>query len=161
MGWTAANSTVAAWSNLAGPVAHTDGLDYLFLRGEDGSLSTPPSGMRSSVPLGPLGEGSVELRVDGRLARWGTVFNNGPYTKDVAWAHKIDIDEAVLGVSTATLGGYRAATMLRTHPPHAPSDTSSCPSVEALAYQGGGGGGASHRVAQPLGRGVTECILPV
>ena len=94
--------------------------------------------MRSSVPLGPLGEGSVELRVDGRLARWGTVFNNGPYTKDVAWAHKIDIDEAVLGVSTATLGGYRAAAMLHSHPPHAPSGTSSFPGVEALTYQGGG-----------------------
>ena len=107
--------------------------------------------MRSSVPLGPLGEGSVELRVDGRLARWGTVFNNGPYTKDVAWAHKIDIDEAVLGVSTATLGGYRAATMLRTHPPHAPSDTSSCPSVEALAYQGGG---AVARLTASLSRSV-------
>jgi hypothetical protein len=37
--------------------------------------ATPPSGMRSSVPLGTIGQGSIELRGDGALRDWRLVFN--------------------------------------------------------------------------------------
>lgn len=37
--------------------------------------ATPPTGMRSSVPLGTIGQGSVELRADGALRDWRLVFN--------------------------------------------------------------------------------------
>ena len=37
--------------------------------------ATPPTGMRSSVPLGTIGQGSIELRADGALRDWRLVFN--------------------------------------------------------------------------------------
>ena len=59
-------------------LAYNKGLEYLFEQHADNSTATPPSGMRSSVPLGPLGGGTVELRGDGALRDW-SIWNNGPY----------------------------------------------------------------------------------
>ena len=42
---------------------------YLYAR-RDGTLEQPPLGMRSAVPLGGFGNGSVELRADGSFADW-------------------------------------------------------------------------------------------
>eukprot|EP01062_Namystynia_karyoxenos_P020533 TRINITY_DN17768_c0_g1_i1.p1 TRINITY_DN17768_c0_g1~~TRINITY_DN17768_c0_g1_i1.p1 ORF type:complete len:1046 (+),score=334.04 TRINITY_DN17768_c0_g1_i1:92-3139(+) len=93
-------------------------------------LRVPPSGMRSAVPLGGLGEGSVELRADGRLADWGTILNNGPYAADKGWARKIDVDDAAFGV-LAVGAKAKAAKLLRTHPGH-----DGLPAVDALRYSG-------------------------
>jgi hypothetical protein len=102
-----------------------------------GNATTPPSGMRSSVPLGPLGEGSVELRADGRFADWGTIFNNGPYVADQSWARKIELDDAVFGMYTSTVDtkadAPAASALLRTH---APLSSPHLPVVDAITYQG-------------------------
>ena len=92
------------------------------------NLASPPSGMRSSVPLGPLGEGSVELRADGRLADWGTIFNNAPYTKDPSWSKKIDVDDAAFAVWSSS-----GSTLLRTH---LGTDTHGLPVAQELRYSG-------------------------
>ena len=83
---TPRNKTVPGTTIVAGEVSR------------DSNLVSPPSGLRSSVPLGPLGEGSLELRADGRLADWGTIFNNGPYTTNSSWAKKIDVDAAAFAI---------------------------------------------------------------
>ena len=50
---------------------------YLYERRPDGTLAPPPLGMRSAVPLGGFGTGTVELRADGSFADW-LVENGGP-----------------------------------------------------------------------------------
>ncbi|XP_062508972.1 uncharacterized protein LOC134185207 [Corticium candelabrum] len=90
------------------------------------TLSTPPSGMRSAVPLGSLGGGNMELRADGRLADW-SIFNNEPEEKNGA---KMDVDEAAFGVLTS----HKAETnafLLRTRPPGV-----GLPPVDSLSYEG-------------------------
>lgn len=47
---------------------------YLY-QVQDGRKINPPDGMRSSIPLGGLGYGTVELRADGSLRDWN-IFNN-------------------------------------------------------------------------------------
>jgi len=109
------------------------GLDYLYqARGEE--YVAPPSGMRSAVPLGPMGEGAVELRADGRLADWGTIFNNAPYTPDPSWARKIDIDEAMFALATKSRGRKPVAKAMRTT---LPERLHSLGMVDELTYNGG------------------------
>lgn len=129
MATTASGARKAAWTNLGGE----GGLDLLFERKpHQPTLSTPPSGMRSSVPLGPLGEGSIEMRADGRLADWGTIFNNGPYASKASWASKMDIDHALFGLSASDT----APAMLRTHPPDASQGEQPFAGVDFMSYEG-------------------------
>ena len=88
-------------------------------------LAPPPSGMRSSVPLGSLGGGNIELRADGRLADW-SIFNNEP--EEINGAKK-DVDEATFGVLTSQ-NGIVDAVLLRTRPPG-----TGFPSVQSLSYE--------------------------
>eukprot|EP01084_Bolivina_argentea_P219344 372041_1 len=52
-------------------------LGWLFKKEQDGSYSTPSSGMRSSVPFGSMGGGIFEMRGDGRFTD-SLIYNNGP-----------------------------------------------------------------------------------
>jgi uncharacterized protein (DUF608 family) len=90
-----------------------------------GKNIAPPSGIRSSVPLGGLGAGTVELRGDGRFADWN-IFNNAPASGD----RKIQLDEAFMGLRTQAVDGDAFATTLRTHPP------SDLPAIESIEYNG-------------------------
>ncbi len=87
-----------------------------------GKLHPPPPGLRSSVPLGGLGTGTVELRADGRLANW-QLFNNSPGN-----GSKIAIDEAFFAIRTQQVGREPHAVTLRTHPPE------KLPAVRTLGY---------------------------
>ena len=101
------------------------------------NASAPPSGMRSAVPLGSLGGGTIELRADGRLADW-EIFNNGPQARG---GGKVNINEAVLGILSQPLpsDGQRQSTaapfasLLRTH---MDSTNKELPVIESLTYSG-------------------------
>jgi len=110
-----------------------------------GRHTTPPSGMRSALPLGTFGQ-TVELRADGTLADWRGVFNNGPeggtdsesgITEPAA---KVDIDDAVFAVfvnRTDRPGGAGTRFLVRTHPPRASNlSTRELEGVAALEYSG-------------------------
>ena len=96
----------------------------------------PPSGMRSAVPLGGVGAGSVELRGDGSLHEW-TIANQSP-----GGAAKYGVvDEAVMAVRVAPVGGGGGgggegeqagvvARLIRTQPPLG------LPGVAGLRYRG-------------------------
>ena len=82
----------------------------------DAGASSPPSGMRSAVPLGGIGAGSVELRGDGTLRAW-TIVNQSP-----GGGTKFDTqDDAVFGLFTCTSGSWGGSStsvhVLRTSPP--------------------------------------------
>lgn len=96
---------------------------------KDGKPVDPPSGVRSSVPLGGLGAGTVELRADGRFMDWN-IFNNTP-SNDAGKDQflKTQLDQAVMGLWTRQ-DGRRNAKVLRTD---APLDL---PSVEQIDYSG-------------------------
>lgn len=102
-------------------------VNYLFKQTSDGT-ATPPNGMRSSVPLGPLGQGSLELRADGTFMDWRGIFNNNIYTPEKHWAQKMDVDDAVLGFKI-----QGTSSLIRTHPP---LSGSALPVVESLSYTG-------------------------
>lgn len=97
---------------------------YLFEE-VDGELRAPPLGMRSSVPLGGLGAGTVELRADGSLHDW-TIFNNSP----AGGGAKVQLDEALFAVKARSSAASLSARALRTHPPRF------LPGVEAIEYSG-------------------------
>lgn len=84
------------------------------------SLSHPPAGMRSAVPLGGLGAGALELRADGTVHEV-TIVNQSP-----AGAAKFGtLENLVVGVRANGV-----ARALRTHaPPYAAG-------VDALTYSG-------------------------
>eukprot|EP01083_Nonionella_stella_P170708 581535_1 len=71
-------------------------LTYLFERYQNGTIGTPSSGLRSSVFLGPIGQGGFEMRGDGRLTDF-TIFNNAPNARPSTFAKKWDLNEAVFG----------------------------------------------------------------
>ncbi len=79
----------------------------------------PPTGMRSSVPLGGLGSGTVELRADGSFHDWN-IFNNSP-----ADGGKIQLDGAFFAIRTNS-----SAFSLRTHP------LGGMPPVSQIEYSG-------------------------
>ncbi|GAA5509176.1 GH116 family glycosyl-hydrolase [Novipirellula caenicola] len=87
--------------------------------------TSPPSGMRSSVPLGGLGAGTVEIRADGSFKDWN-IFNNAPATTP----DKIQIDDAFLGIRTRTFDGTTSAKTVRTHP------SGELPAIESIEYSG-------------------------
>ncbi len=84
----------------------------------------PPVGMRSSVPLGGLGSGTVELRADGSLRDWD-IFNNSP-----ASGTKIQRNDALFGIRVRPSGGIAHTSTLRTHPP------GGLPAVAQIEYSG-------------------------
>ncbi|XP_068694647.1 uncharacterized protein [Montipora foliosa] len=87
---------------------------------------SPPSGMRSAVPLGGLGTGSFELRADGSIHEW-TVENQSPAGS--AKLNYVALDLAVFGVRVQTETSS-IAKLLRTHPPKG------YPGVSSMAYSG-------------------------
>lgn len=88
------------------------------------SLQTPPLGIRSAVPLGGLGAGTVELRADGRLADW-QIFNNAPGSGE-----KIEIPDAFFAIRTSRPDAAAEAFTLRTRPPDP------LPAIEGMRYAG-------------------------
>ena len=98
-------------------------VNYLYqVRGHE--RLDPPTGMRSAVPLGGLGSGTVELRADGSFRDWN-VFNNSP-----AGGPKIQIDDTFFGLWARREGEEPKAWALRTHPPQG------LPSISQIEYSG-------------------------
>ncbi len=87
-------------------------------------LHTPPAGIRSGLPLGNMGTGTIELRADGSLANW-QIFNNSPGD-----ATKIHVDEAFFAIRMSRPRTAPEAYTIRTHPPAA------LPASENLRYAG-------------------------
>ena len=100
----------------------TGAANYLY-RVEDGKKSDPPVGMRSAVPLGGLGSGTLELRADGSFHDWN-IFNNSP-----AAGTPIELDDALFGIRVREHGVTHAFT-LRTHPP------ANLPAISQIEYSG-------------------------
>ena len=103
----------------------------------------PTSGMRSAVPLGGAGAGSVELRADGTFHEW-TIVNQSP-----GGAAKYGVvDDCIMAVykqSTGDSSDAQARTV-RTHSPR------SLPGVSGIRYRG----------SYPVGRlDLVEPALPV
>jgi non-lysosomal glucosylceramidase len=95
---------------------------YLYqIAGE--SKTAPPTGMRSAVPLGGLGSGTVELRADGSFQDWN-IFNNSP-----AGGTKVRIDDAFLAAKIID-GKKSTSWTLRTQPP------SDLPAIAQIEYSG-------------------------
>jgi len=97
--------------------------NYLY-QIENNIESAPPVGMRSAVPLGGLGAGTVELRADGSFKDWN-IFNNTP-----ASAPKVQIDEAIFYVWIKEKNKDPKMKTLRTHAPNF------LPSIEQIEYSG-------------------------
>jgi uncharacterized protein (DUF608 family) len=114
------------------PVAYAEDFDHWNTIGkaqylyqvEEGKKTAPPTGMRSAVPLGGLGSGTVELRADGSLRDW-EIFNNSP-----AAATKIQVDDAFFGLWAKPHGQPSSALTLRTHPPQ------TLPPISQIEYAG-------------------------
>jgi len=88
----------------------------------------PPLGMRSAVPLGGLGAGTIELRADGSLRDWN-IFNNHPHNR-TRFGGKVQLDDALFGLRIEAEGLPARAWALRTH---APGDL---PCIEQIEYSG-------------------------
>ena len=86
----------------------------------------PPTGLRSSVPLGGITTGSIELRGDGTFHEW-TIESQSPSTG----AKYGVIDDALLAVRLKNLQTNQShARLLRTHPNH------SFRGVDTIRYHG-------------------------
>jgi len=100
-------------------VAYAEGEDHWHVESslkylyeiKQGEKLEPPSGMRSAVPLGGLGAGTLELRADGCFQDW-QIFNNSP-----AGGDKIQIDDTFFGIRVQGTEDRARAFALRTHPP--------------------------------------------
>ena len=99
------------------------GAIYLY-RVDGGEKRSPPDGVRSAVPLGGLGSGTVELRADGSLRDWN-IFNNSP-----AYGEKVQIDDALFGVRISQQNGKVYVSALRTSPP------AGLPAIQQIQYSG-------------------------
>jgi non-lysosomal glucosylceramidase len=83
----------------------------------------PPTGMRSAVPLGGLGSGTVELRADGSFYDWN-IFNNSP-----ASGNKIQIDDTFFGLRVQQ-DAEDKSWVLRTQP------SADLPAIDRIEYSG-------------------------
>ena len=97
--------------------------NYLY-QIQDGKELTPPTGMRSAVPLGGLGAGTLELRADGRLYDWN-IFNNSP-----ADGNKVQLEEALFCLRVAGKDKDPRVWVLSTHP------CKYLPAIEEIKYSG-------------------------
>jgi uncharacterized protein (DUF608 family) len=97
--------------------------EYLY-QIEGGKKTDPPNGLRSAVPLGGLGSGTVELRADGSFGDWN-IYNNSP-----ASGPKIQIDDTFFGLWMRQENAQPRAAALRTHPPQG------LPAVSQIDYAG-------------------------
>jgi non-lysosomal glucosylceramidase len=88
-------------------------------------LLVPPLGLRSAVPLGGLGAGTVELRADGSLRDWN-IFNNSPG----GGGGKVQLNDALFGLWTRQAGAEARAWTLRTQPP------ADLPPISQIEYSG-------------------------
>eukprot|EP01084_Bolivina_argentea_P134759 237594_1 len=107
-------------------------LSYLFKILDNGSVLTPPSGMRSAIPLGSLGGGTFEIRGDGRLTDW-TIFNNGPYDEPSNFSKKYDLNNAIFGIMINN-NNNKDARIIQTHPN--PDTNLSQYAIEQITYSG-------------------------
>jgi non-lysosomal glucosylceramidase len=99
--------------------------DGTYLYRVDGHVKrSPPDGIRSAVPLGGLGSGTLELRADGSLCDWN-IFNNSP-----AYGAKVQLDDALFGIRTAGSGQPAYVSTLRTQPPQG------LPAIQQIQYSG-------------------------
>jgi non-lysosomal glucosylceramidase len=96
---------------------------YLY-RVDQGEKRSPPDGMRSAVPLGGLGSGTVELLADGSFSDWN-IFNDSP-----AYGEKVQIDEAFFGIRVRQQNDKVYVSALRTRPP------SGLPAIHEIQYSG-------------------------
>lgn len=113
------------------------------MRTANGYVQAPPMGMRSAVPLGGVGAGTLELRADGTFADWMIEGQGTALATDAVHNSKIPLkDEAILAIYSSTQSttgaeaGAEEASMpvamtLRTSPPPG------LPGVDGgLAYSG-------------------------
>jgi non-lysosomal glucosylceramidase len=96
---------------------------YLY-RVDNGEKHSPPDGMRSAVPLGGLGSGTVELLADGSFSDWN-IFNNSP-----AYGDKVQMDDVFFGIRVSQQSGKAYVSALRTRPP------SGLPAIQRIQYSG-------------------------
>eukprot|EP01045_Picozoa_sp_COSAG04_P022666 COSAG04_NODE_2595_length_3876_cov_60.084723_4_plen_302_part_00 len=104
------------WSTEGDESATHGGLHYLFERtaADPPRWAVPPTGMRSAVPLGALGGGSLELRGDGALRDW-RLLNNHPAALSPQ-GMKLTFEAAALGLWVGGRGAG-AGRLLRTQLP--------------------------------------------
>jgi non-lysosomal glucosylceramidase len=116
-----------AWSTPWGKPSGGARYPYLYVVAvSDGKrqFAAPPVGMRSAVPLGGLGAGTIELRADGSFHDWN-IFNNSP-----GGGGKVQLGDALFGLRVKTDGNKSHAWTLRTQPPRG------LPSVAEIEYSG-------------------------
>ncbi len=88
-------------------------------------VKPPPLGLRSAVPLGGLGAGTIELRSDGSLREWN-IFNNSP----AGGGPKVHLDQAFFGLRAKFANRAPRSWALRTHP------AEGLPPIERIEYSG-------------------------
>jgi non-lysosomal glucosylceramidase len=96
---------------------------YLY-QVDGGEKRNPPNGMRSAVPLGGMGSGTVELLADGSFSDWN-IFNNSP-----AHGEKIQLKDALFAIRVPQQSGKVYASALRTSPPPG------LPAIQQIQYSG-------------------------
>ncbi|KAK8792751.1 hypothetical protein WA158_004915 [Blastocystis sp. Blastoise] len=84
----------------------------------------PPLGMRSSIPLGGIATGNIELRADGTFHEW-TIVNQSP----AGSAKYSYFEDTVFAIKTESAESAESA-LIRTHPPY------NLPGVPSLVYSG-------------------------
>ena len=90
-------------------------LAYLFLNNSN-ELIAPPSGMRSSVSIGPIGQGTFEIRGDGRFSDF-SIFGNGVNAEPNIYGQKIDLNEMYFGLTISNQDKSNQITRIfQTHP---------------------------------------------
>ncbi|RAP78548.1 GH116 family glycosyl-hydrolase [Paenibacillus montanisoli] len=120
------------------PCYYTESLDrwstewakepYLYCFQLDGSARNkidPPIGIRSAVPLGGLGAGTLELRGDGSIKEWN-IFNNSP----AGGGQKVELNEALFGIRVKDKDKKITTRSVRTSPPEG------IPAIEEIQYSG-------------------------
>ncbi len=88
------------------------------------SRISPPAGIRSAVPIGGLGTGTIELKGDGSLAAWD-LFNDASGS-----GTSVPLNDAFFAIRTQAVGTPPQAFALRTH------TTEPLRPVSQIAYAG-------------------------
>eukprot|EP01084_Bolivina_argentea_P150307 262502_1 len=113
----------------------TKNLQYLFginkTNNSTNKYYIPSSGMRSAPALGAFGQGTFEIRADGRQTDF-TIFNNAPNMEPSTFARKWDLNEAVFGFLIEN--DISSARILQTQP--LDEDYMNKYAIESLEYSG-------------------------